>query len=100
MTLIPWEELASVPRMQSASVVAPGIRLNADELDALFDKRAIWGFRRKADHLGIATTTLFRAYHGGCVSADFIYAVRTTWPKVPYQKLFREEPARRLRDAA
>lgn len=93
--LLPWEEHTSVPYMEQPANGAdrPGIKLDAEQLDAQFAKLRIAGFRDKAAHLGVGVGTLHRAYNGAPVGGKFLFAVRQAFPRVAYGRLFREQPA-------
>lgn len=77
--------------MQAAPGLTPKIQLNADEFLQLLKPL---GFEHTADiarHLGADAGNLSRILRGQAVSAEFIARVRLAYPKVPYERLFREE---------
>ena len=47
-------------------------------------------FEARAECLGSSAAALCRAYKGQPVSAELIFAVRTTFPDVPYGLIFEE----------
>ncbi|MEU7972201.1 hypothetical protein AB0B48_09170 [Micromonospora sp. NPDC049089] len=77
--------------MHAAREVDPKIRLNAA---AFTDLLKPLGFEHTADiarHLGVDPGNLSRILRGQAVSAEFIARVRLAYPKVAYERLFREE---------
>jgi hypothetical protein len=73
---------------------APGERLPV--LDSLLKEAGVQGYRARAKFLDSSLSVLHRAFTFKPVSAEFIHAVRTRFPHVPYERIFREEVTRHV----
>lgn len=67
------------------------ILLNKQELDKILGALGHSSYRDKAEYLGVGVATLHSAYKGKPVGERLIRACRTALPRIPYERLFREE---------
>lgn len=92
--LLPHNHSTSVAPVQP-TVERVGIRLKTAALERLFTTRGLTTWRERAAHLTVDVAVLHRACRGGLVGTGLLYAIRTTWPDVPYEQLFTEDPPAR-----
>ena len=71
----------------------PRVVFKAEDFDSLVEPLGLETNEAKADHLGVDPGNLSRIRRGQPVSAEFIARVRLKFPRVPYERLFREEIA-------
>lgn len=72
------------------------IQLRKGALKNLFAGTGITGYVRRAAHLGVSTTSLWRADHGHPVGVEIIGAVRLKFPHMKYEDSFIEWEAPRV----
>lgn len=74
-------------RRKGFIVLADNGRLLAELLEVCDVKPTL---RHRAKFLGVGPATIHRAFDGGFVSTELIWAVRTKFPHVQYERLFTE----------
>lgn len=79
--------------MQASRKGKPKVYFQGDAFDALVGPLGLESQEQQAENLGADPGNYSRIRRGQGVSSEFIARVLLTYPKVPFERLFRVEPS-------